>query len=239
MPRVAVVRFPGSNCDFDTLRAAEQVGADAYFVWHRDADLKGADIVVLPGGFSYGDYLRSGAIARFSPVMQAVKRHAAAGGPVLGICNGFQILCEARLLAGALLRNAGLTFVSKPVDVIVERTETPFTSDYEPGARLRLPVAHGEGRFVAPPDMLRELEAEGRIVLRYVPATERSPYQANPNGSANHIAGICNAAGNVVGIMPHPERAAERLLGLTGGGGFFTSMVSSHQDRFDSRISNQ
>ena len=239
MPRVAVVRFPGSNCDFDTLRAAEQAGADAYFVWHREADLKGADVVVLPGGFSYGDYLRSGAIARFSPVMQAVKTHAAAGGPVLGICNGFQILCEAHLLPGALLRNAGLTFVSKPVDVIVERTETPFTSDYELGARLRLPVAHGEGRYVAPPDMLRELEAEGRVVLRYVAATERSPLQANPNGSANHIAGVCNAAGNIVGIMPHPERAADRLLGLTGGAGVFTSMVISCQDRSNSRVSSQ
>jgi phosphoribosylformylglycinamidine synthase subunit PurQ / glutaminase len=239
MPRVAVVRFPGSNCDFDTLRAAEHAGAEAYFVWHREADLKGADVVVLPGGFSYGDYLRSGAIARFSPVMQAVKAHAAGGGPVLGICNGFQILCEAHLLPGALLRNAGLTFVSKPVDVIVERTETPFTSDYELGARLRLPVAHGEGRFVAPPDTLRELEAEGRVVLRYVAATERSPLQANPNGSANHIAGVCNAAGNIVGIMPHPERAADRLLGLTGGVGVFTSMVTSHQDRSNLRVSSQ
>jgi phosphoribosylformylglycinamidine synthase I len=236
MPRVAVVRFPGSNCDFDTLRAAEQAGAEAYFVWHRDADLKGADVVVLPGGFSYGDYLRCGAIARFSPVMQAVQRHAVAGGPVLGICNGFQILCEARLLPGALLRNAGLTFVSKPVDVVVERTETPFTSDYELGARLRLPVAHGEGRFVAPPDALRELEAEGRVVLRYVAATERSPFQANPNGSTHHIAGICNAAGNVVGIMPHPERAADRLLGLTGGAGFFTSMASLQTHRSNSRV---
>jgi phosphoribosylformylglycinamidine synthase len=239
MTRVAVVRFPGSNCDFDTLRAAEQAGADGYFVWHRDVDLKQADVVLLPGGFSYGDYLRCGAIARFSPVMQAVQRHAAGGGPVLGICNGFQILCEARLLPGALLRNAGLTFVSKPVDVIVERTETPFTSDYEPGARLRLPVAHGEGRYVAPPDALRMLEAEGRVVLRYVAATERSPFQPNPNGSANHIAGICNAAGTVVGIMPHPERAADRLLGLTGGAGFFTSLVSSHQDSSNSRISSQ
>jgi phosphoribosylformylglycinamidine synthase I len=239
MPRVAVVRFPGSNCDLDTLRAVEQSGAEAYFVWHRDADLQGADVVVLPGGFSYGDYLRSGAIARFSPVMQAVQRHAAAGGPVLGICNGFQILCEAHLLPGALLRNAGLTFVSKPVDVIVERTETPFTSDYELGARLRLPVAHGEGRFVAPPDTLRELEAEGRVVLRYVAATERSPFQANPNGSANHIAGVCNATGNVVGIMPHPERAADRLLGLTGGVGFFTSMVTTQEDRSNSRVSSQ
>ena len=236
MPSVAVVRFPGSNCDWDSLRAAEGAGADAYFVWHRDTDLRGADIVVLPGGFSYGDYLRSGAIARFSPIMQAVQRHAAAGGPVLGICNGFQILCEAHLLPGALLRNAGLIFVSKPVDVTVERTETPFTVDYELGERLRLPVAHGEGRFVAPAETLRMLEAEGRVVLRYVAATEGSPFQPNPNGSANHIAGICNAAGNVVGIMPHPERAADRLLGLTGGTGFFTSMISAAQSSAQPRI---
>ena len=236
MPRVAVVRFPGSNCDFDTLRAAEGTGADAYFVWHRETDLRGADVVILPGGFSYGDYLRSGAIARFSPIMQTVQRHAGAGSPVLGICNGFQILCEAQLLPGALMRNAGLTFVSKPVDVTVERTDTAFTCDYDPDSRLRLPVAHGEGRFVAAPDTLRMLEAEGRVVLRYVAATERSPFQPNPNGSANHIAGICNADGNVVGIMPHPERAAERLLGLTGGSGFFTSMVTSHQDSSNSGV---
>jgi phosphoribosylformylglycinamidine synthase len=230
MTRVAVVRFPGSNCDFDTLRAAERYGAEAYFVWHRDVDLRRADIVILPGGFSYGDYLRSGAIARFSPVMQAVKQHAAGGGPVLGICNGFQILCEAHLLPGALMRNAGLAFVSKPVDVTVERTDTVFTADYEADSRLRLPVAHGEGRFVAAPDTLRMLESEGRVVLRYVAATERSPFQPNPNGSANHIAGICNAEGNIVGIMPHPERAADRLLGLTGGSGFFTSLMAWHQE---------
>jgi phosphoribosylformylglycinamidine synthase subunit PurQ / glutaminase len=230
MTQVAIVRFPGSNCDFDTLRAAERHGAEAYFVWHREVDLKGADVVILPGGFSYGDYLRSGAIARSSPIMQAVKKHAAAGGPVLGICNGFQILCEAHLLPGALLRNAGLTFVSKPVDVTVERTDTVFTSDYESEARLRIPVAHGEGRFVASPDTLRMLEAEGRVVLRYVAATERSPFQPNPNGSANHIAGICNADGTIVGIMPHPERAADRLLGLTGGSGFFTSLMNSNRE---------
>ncbi|MBA3260430.1 MAG: phosphoribosylformylglycinamidine synthase subunit PurQ [Gemmatimonadales bacterium] len=220
---VAVVRFPGSNCDFDALRAAERVGANGYFVWHRENHLRGADVVLLPGGFSYGDYLRSGAIARFSPVMQAGRRHAEAGGPVLGICNGFQILCEAHLLPGALMRNAGLTFVSKPVDVIVERADTPFTSAYEANERLRLPVAHGDGRFVATDDTLRELEAESRVVLRYVAASEASPYQPNPNGSANHIAGICNPAGNVVGIMPHPERAADPLLGLGDGAGFFTS----------------
>ncbi|MEO6056890.1 MAG: phosphoribosylformylglycinamidine synthase subunit PurQ [Gemmatimonadales bacterium] len=223
---VAVVRFPGSNCDVDTLRAAERAGTNAYWVWHRDASLRSADIVLLPGGFSYGDYLRSGAIARFSPVMQAVQRHAADGGPVLGICNGFQILCEAHLLPGALLRNAGLTFVSKPVDVVVERTATSFTWAYEPGARLRLPVAHGDGRFVAEEDTLRMLEAEGRVVLRYVPASESSPFQPNPNGSARHIAGISNAAGTVVGIMPHPERAADPLLGVPDGLGFFRSLAA-------------
>jgi phosphoribosylformylglycinamidine synthase len=226
MRKVAVVRFPGSNCDFDTLRAAERVGAEAFFVWHRDTSLQGADIVVLPGGFSYGDYLRSGAIARFSPVMQAVQRHAAAGGPVLGICNGFQILCEAHLLPGALLRNAGLTFVSKPVDVVVERPDTVFTSAYQQGATLRLPVAHGDGRFVAADDTLRMLEAEGRVVLRYIASSEASPLQPNPNGSARHIAGICNAAGTVVGIMPHPERIADPLLGAPDGLGFFTSLAA-------------
>jgi phosphoribosylformylglycinamidine synthase subunit PurQ / glutaminase len=239
MTRVAVVRFPGSNCDFDTLRAAERVGADSYFVWHRDVNLQGADVVILPGGFSYGDYLRSGAIARFSPIMQAVKQHATDGAPVLGICNGFQILCEAHLLPGALMRNAGLAFVSKPVDVTVERTDTVFTGDYEAGARLRLPVAHGEGRFVASPDTLRMLEAEGRVVLRYVAATESSPFQPNPNGSANHIAGISNVEGNVVGIMPHPERAADRLLGLTGGAGIFSSLVSWHQEQSKTGVSSR
>jgi phosphoribosylformylglycinamidine synthase subunit PurQ / glutaminase len=226
MLNVAVVRFPGSNCDFDSLRAAELAGSNAYFVWHRDSTLRGADVVILPGGFSYGDYLRSGAIARFSPIMQAVQRHAADGGPVLGICNGFQILCEAHLLPGALMRNAGLTFVSKPVDVVVERIDTVFTSAYAAGSRLRVPVAHGDGRFVATEDTLRMLEAEGRVVLRYVPATEASPFQPNPNGSANHIAGISNASGTVVGIMPHPERVAESLLGTPDGLGFFASLAA-------------
>jgi phosphoribosylformylglycinamidine synthase len=226
MLKAAVVRFPGSNCDMDSLRAIERGGAHGYFVWHRDTDLRGADVVVLPGGFSFGDYLRSGAIARFSPIMEAVQRHAAAGGPVLGICNGFQILCEAHLLPGALMRNAGLAFVSKPVDVIVERTDTAFTTAYALGDRIRLPVAHGDGRFVASDDTLRILEAEGRVVLRYVEQTEGSPLQPNPNGSANHIAGICNAAGTVVGIMPHPERVADPLLGSRDGLGFFTSLAA-------------
>ena len=226
MLKVAVVRFPGSNCDFDALRAAERVGTNAYLVWHRDSSLQGADVVILPGGFSYGDYLRSGAIARFSPIMQAVQRHVAEGGAVLGICNGFQILCEAHLLPGALMRNAGLTFVSKPVDLVVERADTVFTSAYAVGTRIRVPVAHGDGRFVAADDTLRMLEAEGRVVLRYEPSSEASPFQPNPNGSANHIAGISNATGTVVGIMPHPERVADPLLGAPDGLGFFTSLAA-------------
>jgi len=221
MHRVAVLRFPGSNCDEDTLRAAARVGADPFYVWHRDTDLRGADVVLIPGGFSYGDYLRSGAIARFSPVMGAVQRHAAAGGPVLGICNGFQILCEAHLLPGALMRNERLSFVSRPVEVAIENVRTPFTTAFEPGARLRLPIAHGEGRYVAEPATIDMLEAEGRVVMRYARAED-----GNPNGSMHDIAGIANAAGNVVGIMPHPERAAEPILGTEDGAGFFASMAA-------------
>ncbi len=215
MVRVAVVRFPGSNCDEDARRGAEQSGADAYFVWHRDTSLQGADVVVLPGGFSYGDYLRSGAIARFSPVMQAVQAHAAAGGAVIGICNGFQILCEAHLLPGALMRNAGLTFVSKPVDVAVERIDTVFTWAFERTTQVRLPVAHGEGRYVADAETIARLEGEGQVVLRY--AKDAPGVEGNPNGSMNDIAGICNAAGTVVGIMPHPERVVDPHLGSADG----------------------
>jgi phosphoribosylformylglycinamidine synthase len=218
MIRVGVVRFPGSNCDADTLRAARLAGAEAYYVWHRQASLDGADAVILPGGFAYGDYLRAGAIARFSPVMAAVREHAEAGGPVLGICNGFQILCEAGLLPGALMRNAGLTFVSRPVRVRVEAADTPFTSAYELGAIFQVPVAHGEGRYVLPPDGLRELEEEGRVVLRYLD---------NPNGAANDIAGITNPSRNVVGMMPHPERAADLAVGATEGAKTFQSIVQS------------
>lgn len=218
MIRVAVVRFPGSNCDADTLRAAERAGTDAYYVWHRDASLQGADAVILPGGFAYGDYLRAGAIARFSPVMAAVREHAEQGGPVLGICNGFQILCEAGLLPGALMRNAGLAFVSRPVRVRVEATDTPFTSAYLSGAIFEVPVAHGEGRYVVPADELRALEDEARIVLRYLD---------NPNGAINDVAGVTNPARNVVGIMPHPERVADPLLGAADGALVFRSLVQS------------
>jgi len=202
MRRVAVVVFPGSNCDADTLHAARAAGCEAYFVWHRERDVRQADVVVLPGGFSYGDYLRSGAIARFSPVMAAVAEHARAGGQVLGICNGFQILCEAGLLPGAMMRNAGVRFLSRPVWVRVEATDTPFTCLYEHGEVLELPIAHGDGRYTADSRSAAEVEARGQVVWRYV--------RDNPNGSTNAIAGICNIDGNVVGLMPHPERHVSR-----------------------------
>jgi phosphoribosylformylglycinamidine synthase len=226
MRKVAVIRFPGSNCDLDTLASARRVGADAYLVWHRDTDLKGAEAVLLPGGFSYGDYLRSGAIARFSPIMQSVQRFAQEGGPVLGICNGFQILCEAGMLPGALMRNARLSFVARPVALRVEQTDTAFTNRYRQGDLLRMPVAHGEGRFVADEATLRKLEAEGRVVVRYV-ELDGSPLRDRAiNGSLNDIAGIANAEGNVVGLMPHPDRAADPALGNTDGLGFFSSVLS-------------
>lgn len=212
-----MVRFPGSNCDADALRASRDAGADAFYVWHKDRDLRQADVVILPGGFAYGDYLRAGAIARFSPVMAAVQAHAENGGPVLGICNGFQVLCEAGLLPGALMRNAGLSFVSRPVRLRVETDDTPFTSAFARGAIFTAPVAHGEGRFVAAVDVLRTLEAENRVVLRYV--------DINPNGAVNGIAGITNAERNVVGMMPHPERVADPLLGNAMGAKVFESMV--------------
>jgi phosphoribosylformylglycinamidine synthase I len=220
MTRVAVVVFPGSNCDRDTLAAAGQAGAAAYFVWHRDTSLEHADSVILPGGFSYGDYLRSGAIARFSPIMGAVIEHARAGGPVLGICNGFQILCEAGLLPGALMRNARLRFLSRPSWVRVEQTDTPFTGLYERGEVLELPIAHGDGRYVVDAPTAAELEATGRIVWRYV--------RDNPNGSTNEIAGVTNAGRNVVGIMPHPERRTAPALGGQDGARVFLSMEARH-----------
>ena len=224
MARVAVVRFPGSNCDTETLTAIARAGGEPVLLDYRATSLQGADAVILPGGFSYGDYLRSGAIARFAPVMHAVRAHAEAGGAVLGICNGFQVLCEAHLLPGALLRNAAQRFLSRPVDVRIERRDTVCTADYVKGEVLRIPIAHGEGRFVADAETLAALEAEGRVVLRYV-AVAGSDATHNPNGSANDIAGICNAAGTVVGFMPHPERLAERALGSDAGHRFFTSLI--------------
>ena len=225
--RVAVVTFPGSNCDYDLYKAAQQVGGEATFVWHRDRGVDGFDAVLLPGGFSYGDYLRPGAIARMSPIMEDVVAFASAGGPVLGVCNGFQILCEAHLLPGALVRNAMLRFQSLDVRLRVERTDTPFTSDYERGQVLRVPIAHGDGNFEADAETLDRLEGDGRVVFRYVDGEGNATPAANPNGSVRNIAGIVNERGNVLGMMPHPERAMEDLLGSTDGVALFTSLAAS------------
>lgn len=225
--RVAVVTFPGSNCDYDCYKALQLVpGLEPEFRWHRDRELGGVDAVILPGGFSYGDYLRAGAIARFSPIMEAVQDFARAGGPVLGICNGFQILCESGLLPGALLRNDSLQFRSLPVHIRVESTDTPFTSAYSKGDLLRVHIAHGEGGYFADEAVLAELEGEDRIVFRYVTADGGLGPGSNPNGSLHNIAGIVNAERNVLGLMPHPERAVEELLGSTDGRGVFESLAA-------------
>lgn len=223
--RATVVRFPGSNCDDDTRFALASLGAQVTQVWHTDT-LGDADLVVLPGGFSYGDYLRSGAVAALSPVMADVKRFAERGGLVLGICNGFQLLTEARLLPGALARNTGLHFVC---DRIYTRVEQPssFTSACAPGEILALPVAHGEGRYVADEAVLERLEAENRILFRYCTPEGEVTSAANPNGSSNHIAGIVNERGNVCGLMPHPERAVDPLLGGTDGQKIFQSVFGA------------
>jgi len=225
MLKVAVVRFPGSNCDFDTLRAAERVGAESFFVWHRDTSLQGADVVLLPGGFSYGDYLRSGAIARFSPVMQAVQNFAANGGLVLGICNGFQILCEAGLLPGALIRNRSLQFRCETVHLRAENADTAFTNQIPAGKLLRVPIAHGEGCYFADPVTLAQLNERKQVLWRYVNSKGEPTDAANPNGSVENIAGICNQQGNVAGLMPHPERASESLLGSADGRLIFESVA--------------
>jgi phosphoribosylformylglycinamidine synthase I len=226
--KFAVIVFPGSNCDHDAYHAARHVlGQQAEFVWHKEADLKGADIVILPGGFSHGDYLRTGAIARFSPVMKSVAEFARRGGPVLGICNGFQILLEAGMLPGAMLRNRDLKFHCEHVTIRVEQTDTPFTSRAGSGQVLRVPIAHGEGNYYAAPEILRELESSRRVVFRYCNADGQVSDASNPNGSANHIAGICNESRNVVGLMPHPERACESVLGSSDGLIMFESVVSS------------
>ncbi len=225
--KVAIVTFPGSNCDYDLYKAVQQVGADATFVWHRERGLEGYDAVLLPGGFSYGDYLRAGAIARMSPVMEDVIDFAAKGGPVVGICNGFQILCEAGLLPGALVRNASLLFAGKDVMLRVERVDTLFTSNYQQNQVLRVPIAHGEGNYEADESALDRLEGEGHVVFRYVNGAGEPTDAANPNGSRSNIAGIINENGNVLGMMPHPERAMEDVLGSTDGIGIFTSLATS------------
>jgi phosphoribosylformylglycinamidine synthase subunit PurQ / glutaminase len=219
--RFGVVVFPGSCDEGDAHAAAERIGgAEAEFLWHAERDLKDVDVVIVPGGFSYGDYLRVGAIARFSPVMEAVTEFAREGGPVLGICNGFQVLCEAGLLPGALLPNASLKFVCRQVDVVVENADTPFTRACEPGTVLSLPVKHTAGRYFAPAETLDELEAQGRVILRYAP-------EQNPNGSARDVAGVSNAEGNVFGLMPHPEHAVDPLMGSTGGAVLFRSLANA------------
>jgi phosphoribosylformylglycinamidine synthase I len=225
--KFGIVTFPGSNCDYDAYRAVvDTLGAHAQYLWHKDRDLRGVDVVILPGGFSYGDYLRAGAIARFSPIMRDVIRHAERGAPVLAICNGFQIACEAGLLPGALLRNDGLLFVSEQVRVRVENADTMFTGAYTPGQVLTIPIAHGDGRYTADEDVLDRLEGDGRVVFRYVGAGGEVDVAWNPNGSMRAIAGIVNEAGNVLGMMPHPERAVDRLLGSDDGRGLFESMLA-------------
>jgi phosphoribosylformylglycinamidine synthase subunit PurQ / glutaminase len=225
--KFGVVTFPGSNCDYDAFKAVTDVlGEEAEFLWHKDHDIKGSDVIILPGGFSYGDYLRAGAIARFSPIMNEVVAHAKRGGPVLAICNGFQIACEAGLLPGALLRNNNLHFVSDWVRLRVENTSSDFSNRYSAGQVLRIPVAHGEGRFTAPAYVLSELEDKGRVVFRYVDARGKDTAAGNPNGSMRNIAGILSSEGNVLGMMPHPERAVESLLGSDDGLGVFESILA-------------
>ncbi|HVB35432.1 MAG TPA: phosphoribosylformylglycinamidine synthase subunit PurQ [Patescibacteria group bacterium] len=226
--KFGVVVFPGSNCDHDAHHAIGKIlGQPVDFIWHQSENLDGIDVVVLPGGFSYGDYLRTGAIARFSPVMRAVERFARRGGLVMGICNGFQILLEAGLLPGAMLRNQGLRFVCRHVWVRVESAAMPFTCAAEAGQVLRIPIAHSDGNYTADPETLAELERDERIVFRYVTPDGRRDPSANPNGSAADIAGIVSREGNVLGMMPHPERAVEAILGSTDGLVIFRSMVES------------
>ena len=225
--KIGVVTFPGSNCDYDCFKAVqEQMEAEAVYLWHREHDLQGVDAVFLPGGFSYGDYLRAGAIAAQSPIMREVAAFAAEGGPVAGICNGFQILCEAQLLPGALMRNRSLKFRSHQVHLRVERDDLPFTSEYAAGQVLRVPIAHGEGCYFADEATLDRVEGEGLVAFRYCAPDGTINAEANPNGAARNIAGIVNERGNVLGMMPHPERAVDALLGSTDGLGLFRSLAA-------------
>ena len=226
--KFGVVVFPGSNCDHDAFYAlSHNLGKRTVYLWHQSEDLEGCDAIVLPGGFAYGDYLRTGAIARFSPVMRAVGRLAASGGLVLGICNGFQILVEAGLLPGALLRNAGLRFICRTVYLRTETTDTPFSGELRRGQVLAVPIAHGEGSYYADAATLRQLEREDRIVFRYTTPAGETTAEANPNGSLESIAGIVNEGRNVMGMMPHPERASDALMGSSDGLGILASVSSS------------
>jgi phosphoribosylformylglycinamidine synthase I len=224
----SVIVFPGSNCDRDVKIALEKVtGGPVAMVWHGDAAVPASDLIVLPGGFAYGDYLRTGAMAAHSPIMRDVVAQAKAGTPVLGICNGFQVLCEAGLLPGVLMRNASLKFVCKDVHLRVERTDTPFTGRYQQGEVIRIPVAHGDGNYFADDATLDELEGEGRVVFRYVDAAGNRSAEANPNGAQRNIAGICDARRRILGMMPHPERLFEPVLGGADGRRLFESLLVS------------
>src|SRR5687768_4394505 len=226
--KFGIVILPGSNCDHDAMHVAKDVlGADAEFLWHKDTDLRGSDCVIIPGGFAYGDYLRAGALAKFAPIMEPIRSHAARGGLVFGICNGFQVLTEVGLLPGALMRNEHLRFVSRDIYLRTEETDTPFTSTLTPGQRLRAPIAHGEGNYYADEATLDELERNRQVIFRYCDAEGRLTAEANPNGSARNIAGICNRERNVLGMMPHPERCSEMLLGGADGLGVFRSIVAA------------
>jgi len=226
--QAAVIVFPGSNCDRDVKVALEAVtGAPVAMVWHGNAAVPRSDLIVLPGGFAYGDYLRTGAMAAHSPIMRDVVAKAKAGTPVLGICNGFQVLCEAGLLPGILMRNASVKFVCKDVHLKVEQTDTPFTGRYRQGEVIRIPIAHGDGNYFADPDTLLELEEEGRVVFRYVDAVGNATLDCNPNGAQHNIAGICDARRRILGMMPHPERLFEPLLGGCDGRRLFESLLST------------
>ena len=230
--RFGIVVFPGSNCDEDCHHVAKDlVGCETDYIWHHDTDLKGADAVILPGGFAYGDYLRAGALARFSPVMESVAEFAKKGGPVLGICNGFQVLLEAGLLPGAMRVNRGLRYVCRDVRLRVDCTDTPFTRLYEKGEVVTMPIGHMEGNYTAPPDVLDALERENRVAFRYCDAEGRPTDAANPNGAERSIAGVANREGNVVGLMPHPDRCSEAVLGNAAGRRMFESAVAAFAAR--------
>jgi len=230
--KFGVIIFPGSNCDHDAYWAISEVARQPVtFLWHDSPDLQGCDAIIVPGGFAYGDYLRTGAIAKFSPVMESVCKFAADGGLVLGICNGFQILCEAGLLPGALLRNAGLKYVCKPVHIRVESTNTPYTQQLTRGEVLEIPIGHMEGNYFCDESTLAELKEQGRIIFRYTTPSGKVTAEANPNGSLENIAGICNEGRNVLGMMPHPERASEPELGMTDGAKIFHSLVAAMAEK--------
>ena len=238
--KTRIIVFPGSNCDHDAMHAVKNVlrNADTEFVWHKEENIgKNVDLVILPGGFAFGDYLRTGAIARFSPVMKDVIKFAKNGGTVIGICNGFQVLCESGLLPGVLIRNEGLKFRCKWVNLRVENTDTRFTNSLLPGETIKVPIAHGEGLYMADPEVIENLESNKQVVFRYVTESGEITSEANPNGSINNIAGIINKDGNVVGLMPHPERACEQMLGSADGLKVFTSLLRHFEFVPESAIS--